>query len=51
MRGFRMEEEWTPSDGAKTRKQFVHVPTLVCEEGGSLTLEFEGRAAILGVLR
>ena len=42
-KGFRMEEDWAPSD-AGTRKQFVHVPTLVCEAGGSLTLEFEGKA-------
>ena len=43
-KGFRLEEDWVPSDGAGTRKQYVHVPTLVCESGGSLTLEFEGKA-------
>ena len=43
-KGFRLEEDWTPTDGAGTRQQYVHVPTLVCEEGGSLTLEFEGKA-------
>lgn len=44
LKGFRLVEDWVPSDGAGTRKQYVHVPTLVCEDGGSLTLEFEGRA-------
>ena len=43
-KGFRLEEDWTPTDGAGTRQQYVHVPTLVCEEGGSLTFEFEGKA-------
>ena len=43
-KGFRLEEDWVPSDGAGIRKQYVHVPTLVCESGGSLTLEFEGKA-------
>lgn len=44
LKGFRLEEDWVPSDEAGTRKQYIHVPTLVCEEGGSLTLEFEGSA-------
>ena len=44
LKGFRLEEDWVPSDGADTRKQYVHVPTLVCENGGSLTLEFDGKA-------
>ena len=44
LKGFRLEEDWMPSDGAGTRKQYVHVPTLVCEEGGSLILEFDGKA-------
>ena len=44
LKGFRLVEDWVPSDGAGTRKQYVHVPTLVCDDGGSLTLEFEGRA-------
>ena len=44
LKGFRLEEDWVPADGAGTRKQYVHVPTLVCEEGGSLTLEFDGKA-------
>lgn len=43
-KGFRLEEDWVPTDGAGARKQYVHVPTLVCEQGGSLTLEFEGKA-------
>ncbi len=43
-KGFRLEEDWMPTDGAGTRKQYVHVPTLVCEEGGSLTLKFHGKA-------
>ncbi|MBQ6254206.1 MAG: prolyl oligopeptidase family serine peptidase [Bacteroidales bacterium] len=43
-KGFRLEDDWVPTDGAGTRKQYIHVPTLVCEEGGSLTLEFEGKA-------
>ena len=43
-KGFRLEEDWVPADGAGTRQQYVHVPTLVCEEGGSLTFEFEGKA-------
>ena len=43
-KGFRLEEDWAPADGAGTRQQYVHVPTLVCEEGGSLTLEFDGKA-------
>ena len=43
-KGFRLEEDWVPSDDAGTRKQYVHVPTLVCENGGSLTLEFDGTA-------
>ena len=44
MKGFRLVEDWVPTDGAGTRKQYVHIPTLVCEEGGSLTLEFDGTA-------
>ena len=44
LKGFRLEEDWVPSDGAGTRKQYVNVPTLVCEEGGSFTLEFDGTA-------
>lgn len=44
MKGFHLVEDWVPSDGAGTRKQYIHVPTLVCEEGGSLNLEFEGKA-------
>ena len=44
LKGFRLEEDWVPSDGAGTRKQYVNVPTLVCEKGGSLVLEFEGKA-------
>ena len=43
-RGFRLEEDWVPSDGAGTRSQYVHVPTLVCEDGGTLTLRFDGTA-------
>ena len=44
LKGFRLENDWVPSDGVGTRKQYIHVPTLVCEDGGSLTLEFEGSA-------
>ena len=44
VKGFRLEEDWVPSDGSCTRKQYVHVPTLVCEDGGSLTLDFDGTA-------
>jgi len=43
-KGFRIEEDWMPSDGANTRAQYIHIPTLVCEDGGSLVLEFEGTA-------
>ena len=44
LKGFRLENDWVPSDGAGTRKQYIHVPTLVCENGGSLNLEFDGTA-------
>ena len=44
MKGFRLEKDWVPTDKAGTRKQYVHVPTLVCEDGGSLVLEFDGTA-------
>ena len=44
LKGFRREDDWVPSDGAGTRKQYIHVPTLVCENGGSLILEFDGTA-------
>ncbi|MBR5174851.1 MAG: prolyl oligopeptidase family serine peptidase [Bacteroidales bacterium] len=44
VKGFRLEEDWVPADGAGTRGQYVHVPTLVCEDGGSLTLVFDGTA-------
>ena len=44
LKGFRLVEDWMPTDGAGTRKQYVHVPTLVCEKGGSLELEFDGTA-------
>ena len=44
LKGFRLEEDWVPSDDADTRKQYIHVPTLVCENGGSLILEFDGTA-------
>jgi len=43
-RGFRLVNDWVPPGKAGTRKQYVHVPTLVCEKGGSLVLEFEGTA-------
>lgn len=44
LKGFRIEEDWVPSDGKDTRKQYIHIPTLVAEEGGSLQLPFDGRA-------
>ena len=44
LRGFRLDPDWTPSDGAGTRKNFVHVPVLACDNGGSLVFEFDGTA-------
>ena len=44
LRGFRLDPDWTPSDEAGTRRGFVHVPVLACENGGSLVFEFDGTA-------
>ena len=43
-KGFRLEEDWVPDDGAGTRRQYIHVATLVCNNGGSLELVFDGTA-------
>lgn len=43
--GWKLTPNWTPTDGAATRKGFVHVPMLVATEpGATLRLRFEGTA-------
>jgi len=38
-------DNWVPTDGAGTRKQFVHLPALVTEEAGAtMQLSFKGTA-------
>lgn len=44
LRGFRLVQDWVPDDGAATRVQFIHLPVLACEKGGSLTFDFDGTA-------
>ncbi len=44
LKGFRLAGDWDPADGAHTRAQFVHIPVLSCEQGGSLRFEFDGTA-------
>ncbi|MBR0224377.1 MAG: SGNH/GDSL hydrolase family protein [Bacteroidales bacterium] len=44
LRGFRLVQDWDPADGVATRAQFVRLPVLSCEKGGSLRLEFDGTA-------
>jgi lysophospholipase L1-like esterase len=44
--GWRIEPDWTPRDGAATRKRFVHVPVLVTEKAGATCRwTFDGTAA------
>jgi sialidase-1 len=43
--GWTIDADWSPKDKAGTRKGFVHVPMLVCEEAGALAkFAFEGTA-------
>lgn len=44
LKGWRIEEDWVPSDDVEKRAGFVHVPMLVAHTAGaSLSLDFEGR--------
>lgn len=44
-KGWKVVDDWTPFNGARTRLGFVHVPMLTAHhEGASLSLLFEGRA-------
>lgn len=50
-RGFTINASWTPTDQAKTRKNFVNVPVLEgTTEGASLTLSFRGSAAGIAIV-
>lgn len=45
LKGWKIVDDWTPDNGAKTRKGFVNVPMLVADKAGaSLSLDFTGRA-------
>lgn len=44
LKGFSIDEDWTPDDEVGTRPEFVHIPVLAADNGGSLTFEFDGRA-------
>ncbi|MGN1265143.1 MAG: alpha/beta fold hydrolase, partial [Muribaculaceae bacterium] len=45
LKGWRIEEDWTPTVNVETRHGFVHVPMLVADKAGaSLSLDFEGSA-------
>jgi lysophospholipase L1-like esterase len=45
VRGWRVEQNWTPRDNVATRPGFVHVPMLVGETAGeACRLRFEGTA-------
>jgi sialidase-1 len=49
--GFRMQEEWIPSDNLATREGFVHVPVLeALTPGDSFRLRFEGSVIGIGIL-
>ncbi len=51
IRGFVLDPAWEPSDQAKARKRFVHVPMLVATEAGStVELSFEGNAVGIAVV-
>lgn len=45
MKGFEIVEDWAPDDDVSTRGEYVHIPMLTTDRGGSLTFEFDGRAA------
>jgi sialidase-1 len=45
MRGFRHIDNWQPTDGYPTRKQYVGIPAMVADSAGaSFTFRFRGRA-------
>lgn len=47
LKGFHIDPSWVPAqkDGKPyLRERYVNCPTLVAEDGGSLVLEFDGRA-------
>ena len=51
LKGFTLDPQWAPTDGASTREGFVNVPVLVGEEAGSsFELEFSGRAIGLAIV-
>ena len=45
LKDWKIVDDWTPTNGARTRKGFVNVPMLVAEKpGASLKFDFSGRA-------
>lgn len=43
--GWRLVEQWQPTDGAGTRHQYVNIPALVATEpGAEMRLQFSGKA-------
>lgn len=49
--GWKLIEDWNPSDGLGTRKGFVHVPMLVATHPeATLTLNFKGTAVGMSVV-
>lgn len=51
LKGFSLNESWTPADSTHTREGFVKVPVLeAVQAGSSLTLPFTGKTIGIGVL-
>ena len=45
IKGWRIEPNWMPKDGAGTRKQYVNIPALIAEQAGeTITFSFKGSA-------
>ena len=48
IKGWRLEEKWSPTDGVGTRKQYVNMPALIAETPES-KLEFEFSGTAVGI--
>jgi sialidase-1 len=45
IKGWKLDEHWSPKDGLETRKQYVDLPALIASEpGAALNFEFTGTA-------
>jgi sialidase-1 len=50
-KGFKLVNDWTPTDKKETREGFVHVPVLIAEEfGAELSLPFTGTAVGINIV-